>query len=136
MWTEPKTNWVLSDKFNYSDYNRIKNNIAYLKERALELYPKFPFEDMGDDKGSYADYPYADEFTAMENNLEMIKINTYPFYADRKKSWFDNQNTPTYEDFNRLENACLKIHDGLIRQTNSLRKLQFILGTNPSDIKI
>ena len=136
MWTEPKTNWVPSDKFNYSDYNRIKNNIIYLKERALELYPKFPFENMGEDKSSYADYPYADEFTVMENNLEMIKSNTYPFYAERKKSWFDNQNTPTYEDFNRLENACLKIRDGLIRQTNSLRKLQFVLGTNPADVRI
>lgn len=136
MWTEPKTNWVLSDRFNYSDYNRIKNNIVYLKERALELYPEFPFKDMGDDKSSYADYPYADEFTAMENNLEMIKINTYPFYADRKKSWFDNQNTPTYEDFNRLENACLKIYNGLMRQVTGLRNLQFVLGTNPSDIKI
>ena len=31
-WTEPKTNWTENDFFNIKDYNRIKNNIAYLTE--------------------------------------------------------------------------------------------------------
>ena len=29
IWKEPKTNWIIDDKFNYTDYNRIKNNIEY-----------------------------------------------------------------------------------------------------------
>lgn len=30
-WIEPKTDWTSQDTFNFSDYNRIKNNIAYLE---------------------------------------------------------------------------------------------------------
>ena len=41
MWQEPKTDWTVNDYFNYTDYNRIKNNIAYLREQALKLYINF-----------------------------------------------------------------------------------------------
>lgn len=112
MWIEPKTDWVRSDKFNYKDYNRIKNNIAYLKEKVIEIYADFSFEDMGKDKESYADYPYADEFTRLENNLERIRNHTFPFDDSAHKQWYENQRTPSYEDFNRLEKACLRFFNG------------------------
>ena len=53
MWQEPKTDWTVNDYFNYTDYNRIKNNIAYLREQALKLYINFPFTEMGSDKEGY-----------------------------------------------------------------------------------
>lgn len=112
MWIEPKTDWVITDMFNYTDYNRIKGNIAYLKEKALEIYADFSFEDMGNDKHSYTDYPYADEFTKMENNLENIRKNTFLFDDSEPRKWYENQRTPSYEDFNRLETACLRFFDG------------------------
>ena len=34
-WSTPKTNWKLYSKFNIEDFNRIKNNIAYLHEIAV-----------------------------------------------------------------------------------------------------
>lgn len=77
MWQEPKTDWTVNDYFNYTDYNRIKNNIAYLREQALKLYINFPFTEMGVDKEGYSDFPYAEEFNAMEDNLESLKDNTY-----------------------------------------------------------
>ena len=112
MWQEPKTDWVAEDYFNYSDYNRIKNNIAYLRERALEVYINFPFESMGDAKTSYAQYPYADEFNTLEDNLESLRQNTFLFDDSNSKQWYENQRTPNYEDFNRLERACLLFYDG------------------------
>lgn len=129
MWNEPKTNWVQSDRFNFSDYNRIKNNIAYLKERAIEIYLDFPFEDMGADKVSYADYPYADEFTKLESNLERIRVNTFRFDDSESKTWYENQRTPSYEDFNRIEMACLKFYKGLERVKANKGKLSLRLGS-------
>lgn len=129
MWSEPKTNWVQSDRFNFSDYNRIKNNIAYLKERAIEIYLDFPFEDMGADKVSYADYPYADEFTKLESNLEKIKVNTFRFDDSESKTWYENQRTPSYEDFNRIEMACLKFYKGLESVKANKGKLSLRLGS-------
>ena len=55
MWKEPKTDWSESDYFNYEDYNRIKNNIAYLQGVALTLYADVSMKEMGSDKASYAD---------------------------------------------------------------------------------
>lgn len=129
MWSEPKTNWVQSDRFNFSDYNRIKNNIAYLKEIAIEIYLDFPFEDMGADKVSYADYPYADEFTKLESNLERIRVNTFRFDDSESKTWYENQRTPSYKDFNRIEMACLKFYKGLESVKANKGKLSLRLGS-------
>ena len=40
-WIKPKTNWASTDKMNLEDYNRIKNNILYLKEKANEVNKEF-----------------------------------------------------------------------------------------------
>lgn len=129
MWTEPKTNWVSTDKFNYTDYNRIKGNIEYLRELALEMYVNFPYTDMGSDKTGYADYPYADEFNALEDNLESMRESTYLYDNADAKQWAENGRTPTYDDFNRLENACLNFYNGLTIQKESSRRLPFRLGS-------
>lgn len=136
MWTEPKTNWVITDYFNYTDYNRIKNNIAYLRNLSLTLYLDFPYEEMGDDKSGYADFPYADEFNAMENNLESMKNNTFGFYFTNKKQWYDNQPTPNFEDLNRIESACLKMYYGLNKQMDNKARLSVRLGNQRGMVKV
>lgn len=135
MWTEPKTNWGSTDYFNYTDYNRIKNNIAYLRNLALTLYLDFPYEDMGDDKSGYADFPYADEFNAMENNLESMKNGTFAFYNTDKKQWYANQPTPNYEDLNRIESACLKLRNGFNNELIAKGRLSFRLGNQKGMVK-
>lgn len=135
MWTTPKTDWSSTDYFNLTDYNRIKNNIAYIRELALEVFVDFPFEDMGNDKTSYTEYPYADEFTAMEDNLEYIRENTFLFDDSEYKQWYENQRTPNYEDFNRLERACLLFYQGFNSIKENKARLSFRLGAMKS-IKI
>ena len=135
MWTAPKTNWGSTDYFNYTDYNRIKNNIAYLRNLALTLYLDFPYEDMGDDKSGYADFPYADEFNAMENNLESMKNGTFAFYNTDKKQWYANQPTPNYEDLNRIESACLKLCNGFNNELIAKGRLSFRLGNQKGMVK-
>ena len=129
MWTEPKTDWQPDDRFNYSDYNRIKNNILYLKNMAEELYLPFAFEDMGYDKTSHENYIYADEITAMEDNIEALRENTFLFDASETKSWHPNQTAFNYEDANRIEQACLNFYNGFINQSRLKRRLSFRLGT-------
>lgn len=135
MWTEPKTNWTDTDYFNYTDYNRIKNNIEYLRSLSLDLYLDFPYEDMGDDKTGYADFPYADEFNALEDNLDSIKKHTFPFDTSEKKTWYENQATPTYKDLNRMETACLNLYEGLKSQLSIKTRLSITLGRGISTIK-
>ena len=135
MWTTPKTDWSSTDYFNLTDYNRIKNNIAYIRELALEVFVDFPFEDMGNDKTSYTEYTYADEFTAMEDNLEYIRENTFLFDDSEHKQWYENQRTPNYEDFNRLERACLLFYQGFNSIKENKARLSFRLGAMKS-IKI
>lgn len=129
MWIEPKTDWVSTDFFNLSDYNRIKNNIAYLRDLALTVYTDFSWREMGVDKTSYAQYPYADEFNALEDNLESLRQNTFLFDDSDPKQWYENQRTPNYEDFNRLERACLLFYQGFNSQKENKRRLSFRLGT-------
>ena len=49
-WIQPKTNWAVSDRFNISDYNRIKGNLDFLKDKAETLYMSFDTRDMGQEK--------------------------------------------------------------------------------------
>ena len=134
MWIEPKTNWKSTDKINFSDYNRIKNNISHLRDIALTLYSDFPWNNMGADKNSYAQYPYADEFNNLENNLVILRNYTYAFYSGNPKTWYENQRTPNFEDLNRLESACLKMYNGLNLQADMRERLAFRLG-NAKQIK-
>lgn len=134
MWTEPKTDWVITDSFNFEDYNRIKNNIAYLYEMALDFYSSVQLEDMGDDKNGYNEFPYAEEFNRLENNLELLRNSTFIFNNEEKKTWYANEKTPDFEDFNRIERICLDYYKGLQRYRP--RRLSITLGMATADLKI
>ena len=49
MWTTPKTDWYgvsedgvyRGDRFNAVDFNRIKNNLEYLRDLAQTMYEEF-----------------------------------------------------------------------------------------------
>ena len=126
----PKTNWSETSFFSYVAYNRIKNNIQYLIDLSFELFPEYEYENMGDDK-TVSDFPYADEFNLIELNLKLLHDKTFGF-VDYKfsdvKSWYPNQQTPSYEDMNRYEQMAVDYYNGL----NSIKKNKNKLG----DIKL
>lgn len=126
-WKTPKTNWKPTDKVNIQDYNRLKNNIAYLRELSMEVYKAYTLADMGADK-AYADYIYADEVNTIEANLTALCAGTYPFQIGEQQTYYPNQTTPDYEEFNRIESACLLIYNNLVGQINGRRRLAFLLG--------
>lgn len=126
-WTEPKTDWTAGDMFNAGDYNRIKNNLAYLYNLGTELYPSFSIADMGADKDVSGHY-FAREFNILENNLESINNGTYPGNYGEKQSFTDNGPFIKYSELNRLESAILGIYNTLVSQKAGVNRLIITLG--------
>lgn len=135
-WITPKTDWYgytdgngdyQGDRFNAEDYNRIKNNIQYLRDLAVTMYVDFDISDMGRDKG-YADYPYADEINLIESNLDTVAVNTFQKNYGAKQIYTDNGAFIDFSELNRIESATLDLYNYLSSQYEGRRMLVFMLG--------
>lgn len=128
LWREPKTDWKPTDRFNFVDYNRIKNNLLYLHQFANSLWVEFKIKDMGKDILEYTSYWDVDIFNAFEDNLE--KINQHIFTQDFGITQHFYENAPfiKWDELNRIESAFISIKDLLERHKASLRRLPFRLG--------
>lgn len=136
-WVAPKINWYghtdaegiyHGDRFNAEDYNRIKNNLQFLRNLAVTLYPDFDIEDMGDDKCE-EDFPYADEINRMENNLDTIVASTLKKNYGSPPIFVDNGAFIDYTELNRIESATLDLYNKLVAQHEGRRMLTFMLGS-------
>lgn len=126
-WETPKTNWVKTDRINYQDYNRIKNNLAYLRDLAGHLYKEFDIT-VDPDKDKYSLWPYPSEINHLEENLEAIRGHTFPFRTGQRRTYYGNVPTIDWQELNRLESACKLIHDNLQGQATGKRRLSYRLG--------
>ena len=135
-WETPKTNWqgyvdnngnYIGDRFNAGDFNRIKNNLEYLKELAIKLYDSFSIVSLGADK-TPADYFYADEINALEENLDTINKNTLNMSYGTSPVYNDNGNTMDFIELNRLEGAILDLYDKLTNKSNGRRMFTWNFG--------
>lgn len=132
-WLEPKTDWsgfwdgstYVGDYFTYIDYNRIKNNILFLIGYASQMYNVTTF-DLGEEK-SEGEIPYADEFNMFEKAIESVNSETYGFNFVRK-TWYENRNVTTADDYNRIEGIILKIYTTLVTEYKNNQRLSFTLG--------
>lgn len=126
-WLEPKTDWQADDYFNIQDYNRIKGNLNEIRVQALTLWPDFPFEEMGADK-TYQDYGfYADEINRFEENVEHICEGTFPFAVGEKQTFYENTPFITWEELNRIEEACRLMYSNIRSRISGRRMLAFVL---------
>lgn len=137
QWITPKTDWqirkdadgkYIGDYFETEDYNRIKNNIQFLRNFALKLYPAFEIADMGEDRNE-EDYLYADEMNLLEENLKKIAAGTFkPDYGEAPV-FADNEAYIDYEELNRIERAMLNLYNNLTGLYEGRRMLTFMLGS-------
>ena len=127
-WTEPKTNWVVTDRFNVADFNRIKNNLEWLYEKAVKLYKNFDIADMGEDITSFESYWNVAFFNAFESNVETINNTIYTKDYGISQRFFENGPFIKWDELNRIESACLSMKDILDRQEAGLQRLSFRLG--------
>ena len=136
MWEKPKTNWYgqtdqngkyTGDRFNASDFNRIKNNIQHLRDISIILYGTFNITSLGGDR-TPVDYFYADEINQLWKNLNTINEKTFkinytdiPLYADEKR-------TMHYKELNKLEESIFDMYNLLKNQYYSRRKFKWNFG--------
>ena len=135
-WITPKTDWYggidadgnyTGDRFNAADFNRIKNNLQYLRDLAIKLYDEFSIVSLGTDR-TPADYFYADEITQLEANLNTINSNTLKRSYGSTPSYNDNGNTMDFNELNRLEGAILDLYDRLNNQSEGRRMFTWNFG--------
>ena len=107
-WITPKTDWSKSDKFTYTDYNRIRNNLLYLNNMLNEKYPNVAKDlDLGDEATYITNY-VPSQFNAFEDALESFKRISSDANIGQKKVFYDNSPFIDYNELNRLENCCLR----------------------------
>lgn len=135
-WTTPKTDWhggldaeglYEGDRFNATDFNRIKNNLAYLRDLAITLYEEFSIVSLGNDR-TPADYFYADEINQLEANLVTINQNTLKKSYGTAPTYVENGNTMDYTELNRLESATLDLYNRLTNQSEGRRMFTWNFG--------
>lgn len=135
-WITPKTNWnggtaadgtYIGDRFNAVDFNRIKNNLDYLRELAIKLYDEFAINALGSDR-TPADYFYADEINQLEENLTIINNNTLKRHYGTAPTYTNNGRTMDFTELNRLESAILDLYDRLTNQSEGRRMFQWNFG--------
>lgn len=134
-WTTPKTDWYgavvngvyTGDRFNAVDFNRIKNNLVYLRDLAVKVYEEFSIVAVCADKTT-ADYFYAEEINKMEQNLATINAKTLKMSYGTAPTYSDNGRTMDYAELNRLEGAILDLYDKLTNQYEGRRKFKWNFG--------
>lgn len=152
-WTTPKTDWkaeysniniYLGDFFNVEDYNRIKNNLKYIDDRAKELFFNVPTFNPGADKhfptpGSpdfSNDNIFADEINAIENGLKGIQDAIGLFDYGDTKLFYENGAFIDYKELNRIESAFLDLYEHIESSIVGKLRLSYRLGQRGNTIKV
>ncbi|MDR2044914.1 MAG: hypothetical protein LBQ15_11250 [Clostridium sp.] len=134
--TMPKTDWFGStdadgvytgDRFDATDFNRIKNNLEYLRSFSAAMYDEFGISPLGSDR-TPADYFYADEINTLEQNLEVVNAHTLNRPYGTSLTYYDNGNTMDFVELNRLESAIFDLYDRLTNQFNGRRMFTWNFG--------
>lgn len=141
-WKTPKTDWhgssdsegvYTGDRFNAVDFNRIKNNLDYLRELAIKLYDEFSIVSLGADR-TPVDYFYADEINQLEENLKTVNANSLRRSYGTAPTYVDNGNTMDFVELNRLEGAILDLYDRLTNELEGRRMLTWNFGMKGGDL--
>lgn len=123
-WTTPKTDWVATDYFNYTDYNRIKGNLLWLNDKVEEHFLNPETWNLGNNK-NYQSYFYASEFNAFENCLESINNRAYGYDIGMKQQFSDLGVFIDYKELNRIEGACLRLYNMIMQIEGQSRRVAF-----------
>lgn len=152
-WSTPKTDWkaeysnieiYLGDFFNVEDYNRIKNNLQYIDDRAKELFYGVPDLQLDVDKhfpipGSPDfdnDNIFADEINAIENGLQGIQDAIKLFDYGKAKLFYENGAFIDYNELNRIESAELDLYEHIESSIAGKLRLAYRLGQKGSTIRV
>lgn len=125
-WVTPKTDWngttedgvYIGDYFSAVDFNRIKNNLEYLRDETIQYFPSYDINSLGADR-TYNDFFYADEINQLEENLETINANTFRLDIGMTREYYAYGPVMDFTELNRLENATLRLYNKLQQMITS-----------------
>ena len=120
-WITPKTDWTTTTRFEYTDYNRIRNNLLYINDMLNELYPdKAQSLDLGDAKTGYANEYAVSEFNAFEDALQSFTRVGQDVNIGDRNYYRGNDSFIWADALNRLEQCCLRWKEVSIIQATSI----------------
>lgn len=127
-WIQPKTDWSSNDYINYSDYNRIRNNLMYLEEKAKSLYPDFSLKTEIPEV-TRSTYAYAEIWNKLEDASQELIDGTYRLpNLGSKQTYRVSDPYINYNELNRLETIALR-YESLFKGMENIReRLPFTLG--------
>lgn len=152
-WITPKTDWhstyngageYQEDFFNITDYNRIKNNLLYLREIGSELFYGLPVITVGVDKH----YPiagspdwdndnfFADEINKIEDGLEALDNAINLFNHGRKQTFYENGRFIGATELNRIERAELELYKYIADSIVGKSRLAIRFGERENAIRV
>ena len=141
-WQTPKTDWhgerdkqgvYTGDRFNAKDFNRIHQNIQYLKEFAEKIYSDVPSIPTIRTV-QVGDFVYADEINQIEENFKKIAKFTFNRNYGDRPVYHDNDSFINFRELNRLESAILDVYDRLNNQYNERRTFTWAFGTKGGEL--
>ena len=107
-WITPKYDWEMTDWFDVSDYNRIRNNLLYINEMLNHDFPDVAVTlDLGEPK-TYGDDYFPSEFNRFEEAiLSFSRIGKDMNFGER--GYYDG-NSPfiMYDQLNRIEKCAYR----------------------------
>lgn len=102
-WQTPKTNWVASESYNYSDINRVENNTLEVHTYLTGIGYALPGITTVTNRTS-SSYDLISSINRLENNLDSIKNNfVTPPGWQAKQTWtattsFDENHANRWEN--------------------------------------
>lgn len=126
-WKTPKISWLETDTFCLDpDYERIRSNLLYLRQRAAAITQK-------PDYGAMQDYavngvPLAEFFNRVEENLEALSAAVQPRPEYSTRTFVPGDLVWDWRDLERIERMLLQIYNDLNAIENGQQKLAFCLG--------
>lgn len=152
-WITPKTDWTAhyngagvyeGDFFNIEDYNRIKNNLLYLRSLGSELFYGLPVITVGADKhypvAGSPDFDndnfFADEINLIENGLDSLDKAINLFNHGKKKKFVENGRFIDFNELNRIESAQLELYRYIKDSIAGKSRLALTLGQRSNAIRV
>ena len=129
-WTTPKTDWVSTDTFNITDFNRIKNNLEYLHDESESMFGQYDIIDMGSDLSSYAGFWDVSKFNAIEQNLATINQHLISADIGITLTFYPNGAFITFTELNRVERATVTLKASIDGWYEGMNILPFRLGNH------
>ena len=126
-WITPKTDWDSESYINFTDYNRICNNLDEVRSEATELgfnYSGYQTMTRATDENSL---PHADDFNKQIENYNLFD-DILPNFEPITDSFSANGYTITYTTLNTLESGVLALHTILSVAIANIPRLAIRLG--------